>query len=93
MATYELPPRQALELLCEKRDEVQHFADETLDQLLEWRDSSEDSWWMSTHSRYPLISAQLTALELSLRRLNDEIAALEVEIENSPAVEDSPAPS
>lgn len=82
MSEYELEPTQHLRQLTEERAVVADINQKTLDVFTEWR-SKESSWYWASKLRgvpYNIVASQITAMELTLARLDREIEMLEAQI-------------
>ncbi len=79
MFEYELEPTQRLQYLIERRDTVARINEESLDLFIEWRTRTY-SLFSNRDSDYANVATQVTAMELTLARLDREIAELKAVI-------------
>jgi len=79
MPEYELEPTQRLQYLIKRRDTVTRINEESLDLFLKWR-SDKYSIFSSRETNFANVAIQVTAMELTLARLDREIAELKAEI-------------
>ena len=82
MSEYELEPTQHLRQLTEERAVAAATKHNTLDASPEWR-SQDGAWLWASKLRgrpYNIVASQITAMELTLARLDREIEMLEAQI-------------
>lgn len=84
MSEYELEPTQHLRKLAEERAVVADINQETLDKFIVSRSPQRPwQWWSSAQAGgqdYAILAAQISAMELTLARLDREIERLEAQI-------------
>ena len=88
MPEYELEPTQRLQYLIERRDTVTRINEESLDLFLQWRSDKYPRFWRQ-ETNFANVAIQVAALELTLARLDREIAELKTEIARGSEQQDS----